>query len=514
MKTKQPRSRKAAKTVARAVRRPRRRQTKARRAKKSAAKGKVAQRRTRRKPRARLRAAVKKTLTPRSAGRRAVRRPKTLRASVPLQTEPEGAQLELTVGARTVLGPQPLPPQLDAQVDSIVPGPSEGLRVGDVSRSIPYAPRKAPLKASGKRSDKRVRETPALPGPSLSVPPILLEGDEPAPPAIGPGQKYALGPALLAGPASGEKGELPAAYGTEKLLLLARDPHWLYAHWDLTERQQRQYNALSSDRHLVVRVQPGTVAGHPSSEMHVHPESRHWFIHVERAATKYVAQLGYYQANRQWVTVAASGPTVTPPDTISPDRTLRFATIPAEQPLPQLAGASFAELPAAPTPPDPAHERALAEVIYKHLGQQEGISSGEIAELMRKAAGAEILPAPPGLLAPLAVSVEGVSSPFGGEQPSAKGFWLNLAAELVLYGATEPDASVTVGGLPMPLRPDGTFSCRFALPDGEHSVTVSAISAQGDWRQAELKFSRRTEHQGEVGAAPQDPARDPPAGNP
>jgi len=36
----------------------------------------------------------------------------------------------------------------------------------------------------------------------IEVPPILLEGDQPAPPpASGPGQKYALGPALLAGPA-------------------------------------------------------------------------------------------------------------------------------------------------------------------------------------------------------------------------------------------------------------------------------------------------------------------------
>jgi hypothetical protein len=54
---------------------------------------------------------------------------------------------------------------------------------------------------------------------------------------------------------------------------------------------------------------------------------------------------------------------------------------------------------------------------------------------------------------------------------------------------------VTVGGRPIQLRPDGTFSYRFSLPDGEHAVTVSAMSAEGDLRQAKLEFSRRTEYQ-------------------
>ncbi len=91
------------------------------------------------------------------------------------------------------------------------------------------------------------------------------------------------------------------------------------------------------------------------------------------------------------------------------------------------------------------------------------------------------------------------------EQPPG-GFWFSLNAELVIYGATESNASVTIGGLPIDLRPDGTFSCRFSLPDGDHAVTVSAVSAAGELRQAELNFSRRTEHQAEIGAAPQDPS--------
>src|SRR2546425_12831770 len=132
---------------------------------------------------------------------------------------------------------------------------------------------------------------------SLKVPAILLEGDEPSAPAAGgPGQRYTLGPTppLEAVGATGEPGELPEAYGTGKLLLTARDPHWLYAHWDLTREQLREYNRRSAHGHLVLRVFAGQVAGEPLAETHLNPESRNWFVHVGRGGTKFVAVLGYY----------------------------------------------------------------------------------------------------------------------------------------------------------------------------------------------------------------------------
>ena len=98
-----------------------------------------------------------------------------------------------------------------------------------------------------------------------------------------------------------------------------------------------------------------------------------------------------------------------------------------------------------------------------------------------------------------------VFSPLGGEQP-ARGFWFNINAELIVYGATEPTATVTIGGRPIRLRPDGSFSYRFALPDGQYELPVVAVSAdQTEGRAAELQFGRQTEYQGEVGTQPQDP---------
>lgn len=365
-------------------------------------------------------------------------------------------------------------------------------------------------------------QVPALPGAKepgempeqaetgLKLPPILLEGDEPTLTALtGPGQKYALGPAAAGLQVAHEDAVLPEAYGTGKLLLAARDPHWLYAHWDLTPSQQRQYNALSADRHLVVRVYPGAVVERPAREVHVHPESRHWFIHVEHAETQYVAELGYYQPGRQWLSLAFSPPTVTPAEAVSTDQTVRFVTIPVHVPLSQLAALAKQTVPVDLPPMEAAREHALAELVGLHLVQQEGISSAEVGEVVPGRSEGEVAAGESVEAAPAGGEVESVSSPSGAREARPAGFWFSINAELILYGATEPDASVTIGGRPIQLRPDGTFSCRFALPDGEHVVSLSALSARDDLRQAELRFSRHTDYQGEGSAAPQDQSLEP-----
>ena len=53
------------------------------------------------------------------------------------------------------------------------------------------------------------------------------------------------------------------------------------------------------------------------------------------------------------------------------------------------------------------------------------------------------------------------------------------------------------------LRPDGTFSYRFSLPDGRYELPAVATSADGtDSRSAGLEFSRSTEYRGDVGNHP------------
>ena len=392
----------------------------------------------------------------------------------------------------------------------------------------------APVVAAPILADRPPQARKLPPG----IPPILLEDDKPAPrPVSGPGQRYALGPAATVERFEAE-GELPESYGTQQVLLAARDPHWLYAHWDLTAEQQRRYNALSSDRHLILRVCRDAAGSRPVAEVHVHPESRHWFIHVDRAGAQYVCELGYYAKGGGWTTLSTSGATLAPTDAMSAEVSVEFATIPYEIPLvklvelvkeaarenvplaqalQQLRAEGHPELPASAPPPPaaqwtPAQERALAEVISMDRVRRVWMGSLEITELIRGQFAQELASmAAAQLGAPTSPGGASVSSPFGGGQP-ARGFWFNVNAELIIYGATEPTATVTIGGRTIKLRPDGSFSYRFALPDGSYELPVVAVSSdQTDGRAAELQFSRKTEHRGEVGAHPQDPGLKPPA---
>lgn len=72
-------------------------------------------------------------------------------------------------------------------------------------------------------------------------------------------------------------------------------------------------------------------------------------------------------------------------------------------------------------------------------------------------------------------------------------FWLIANAELIVYGATEPDATVVIGGREIKLSPDGTFRFQVAFPDGDISYPIMAIAADGEQtRSVHMEFNRET----------------------
>jgi len=406
--------------------------------------------------------------------------------------------------------------------------------------SLAKAPKpKAATRAKAAHRAPRPVPPGAKTKPAIEIPSILLEGDEPSVPQTGggPGSRYATGTAASVATARGETIELPESYGTQRLLLTARDPHWLYAHWDFTLEQLRRYNARSVHRHLVLRVYQNEVAGVPHRETHVHPESRSWFIHTGIGAAKFVAELGYYRTEDQWVTVSTSSSTVTPPDTMSDDLSVWFETLPVElqfeqllalvkqavkenvplmEAIQQLRTAGFPGLPDARSAGagrwTPAQEKALAQVVSMDAVRRVWMGSLEITELIRRQFLQELSSMAAAQIGQRwSGEVSSLSSPFGAGEKRPRSFWFNVNAELIIYGATEPDAKVTIGGRHIRLRPDGTFSYRFSLPDGDYDLPAVATSADGfDTRSAELEFSRDTQYQGEVHAHPQDPSLKPP----
>lgn len=366
--------------------------------------------------------------------------------------------------------------------------------------------------------------------PDGDLPAVLFEGDRPASQPTGPGERFALRSTVPRAEFI-EEGELPDAYGTRQVLVTPRDPHWLYVHWDLTREQLRECNAQSIHKHLVLRISRPDEEDDFAGEVHVHPESRHWFVHVAEAGVKYAVELGYYGRNQGWTKISTSAPILAPPDVISGETSVQFATIPTQVALSRLVDivksavgsnlslahaieeirlAGHPELPAvgdreAVRHWTPEQERALAEIISMCQFGKVVVGSMDITELVRRELQQDYSSVLAALSGPGGIS--SVSSPHGGAPAGPGGFWFNVNAELIVYGATEPGASVTIGGHKVSLRPDGSFSFRFALPDGEYELPATAVSADGtEARHAALQFSRATQTVGDVGQHPQDPA--------
>ena len=447
-----------------------------------------------------------------------VRRPRNKKAAANLATSPgKVAAPKKTKGGKSVKTPATSP--IDENATS--PLSKESLAIPAPTKTATPNPPSPATNLKAKPGKRPIRSSTA-PRSEVKIPALLLEGDQPPPPSVsGPGSRYALAPQPVRSAALPSSGELPEAYGTGRIFLAARDPHWLYVSWDFTHEQQSRHNALSRDGHLVIRVFARDEKAPAIPDVHVHPESRNWFVHVPYARTAYRAEIGYLDSTATWRSLSAGLGTARDSRVQTPDLP-RTSVTPIGNAPP-----SHPQKPREPLPIE-IHEgsdwtvektQALARLIHIDSLRRVWMGSMEITELVRRQLQEEI--------ASIAIAEQkrlrivfgeeaaglrmDISSPSGGQFPKQRKFWFKINAELIIYGATEPDASVTIADRPIKLRPDGTFSFRFSLPDGRYQLPAIALSSDGEeGREARLEFSRSTKYRGDVQPHPQDSALRPP----
>jgi uncharacterized protein len=313
-------------------------------------------------------------------------------------------------------------------------------------------------------------------------------------------------------------GELPEAYGTGRLFLTARDPHWLFAYWDLSWQQMADYRGQASDGRLVLRVFEKNHAT-PIQELTLGHDSRNWYIPVNKAATTYSAQLGFWRHDGHFHVVSQSREATTPADSVSTDTTARFVTIPIDFSFGELLNIIRGHMKDGEALADALHrlQREGFRFPFK-IGVDLGPLSADQAKELERLLGGDILRRirmgsfeltewlRRRLQEELSSGLFSAFSPAGASwsgQPQ-QGFWFAINSELIIYGATEPTAKVTIDGKPVKLRSDGTFSFHFSFPDGQFRLPVVAVSsAQNDKRAVELSFERQTKTKGEVGKVKQ-----------
>lgn len=259
-------------------------------------------------------------------------------------------------------------------------------------------------------------------------------------------------------------GPLPDGYGDTLIVLLPRDPQWIFAYWEISDKTRNEitqkYGAnIFQKAKAAIRVYDVTHVNfngqnaNRSFDIFITPESKNWYIYVGMPKRSYCADLGLLVDDGVFITLARSNVVATPAGSVS--------DIYDEQWM--LVKEDF-------------------EKLMKLSGIDKiGASSAEALKILTQR-----------LESVLAVSSKSGSG-VGPVKPEKRGFWLIADAELIVYGATEPDALLTVQGKPVKLRPDGTFSLRFAFPDGELTIPIKAISADTiDTRQINITAKRKT----------------------
>ncbi len=263
---------------------------------------------------------------------------------------------------------------------------------------------------------------------------------------------------------------LPRGYGDTEAVLLARDPNWMYVYWEINEKsiaelRENYGNDVFEKARQVIRVyDAGDGSRNKYFDMQIMFDARNWYVNVQEGGKSYFCELGLVLPDGSFVCVVKTNRVNLPSGKVSEITDEKWMSISGDfEKLLQLSGVEYI-----------------------------GKGSGEVAKSLAQRW--EMLR-----------SVFSRSASWGAsslssqkkEKPEDKGFWLVADCELILYGATQPDASVVVSGRKVKLNPDGTFSMRFALEEGNTDLPIKALSADGsEKREIEIKVSRATKNDG------------------
>ncbi|MFH0924801.1 MAG: DUF4912 domain-containing protein [bacterium] len=260
----------------------------------------------------------------------------------------------------------------------------------------------------------------------------------------------------------GIENSFPENYGRNKITLLVRDPYWIHAYWEISsiklEQAKKEFGGEWPKVKSILRIYDVTTIdfnglnANNFYDIEITGETSNWYINVVTPNSSYCVDIGLRLPEGKFYTLARSNTVSTPRDQLSEVIDEEWIGIDAER-MYALSG-----------------------------GFDVTNSSLEVTGGMKKELQAH--------WASGGISSFGGNSSIGGIgeigsggvidiQEKRSGFRFNLDAELIVYGATEPNAKVMLQDKLLKLRPDGTFTARFALPDGTQVIPVTAVSNDG-----------------------------------
>ncbi|USR90386.1 DUF4912 domain-containing protein [Phormidium yuhuli AB48] len=305
--------------------------------------------------------------------------------------------------------------------------------------------------------------------------------------------------------------DLPEGYGESRIVLMPRDPQWAYCYWDITNEQKEELRRQGGQQ-LALRVYdatdidlnyqpPHSIQEYPCDEL-----AREWYLPIPVSDRDYAVEIGYRCADGRWLVLARSLTVHTPP--VYPSDWIEdiFVTVNWDEPLVGKTVATLVPPSKKPVPSEADERNPLYEEIFGMAKSAEaqrvaGSIFGSMHQVPEQAVSSFVFPSGVGMwavptMSGLTMSGVGMSGVgMGASMPPIRPrqFWLVADAELIVYGATEPDATVTIGGRPIKLNSDGTFRFQMSFQDGLIDYPIKAVAVDGEQtRSVHMKFERET----------------------
>ncbi|MBF2036474.1 MAG: DUF4912 domain-containing protein [Leptolyngbyaceae cyanobacterium T60_A2020_046] len=298
--------------------------------------------------------------------------------------------------------------------------------------------------------------------------------------------------------------DLPIGYGESRIVLMPRDPQWAYAYWDVPnehkEDLRRQGGARLALRFYdVTDIDLGYQAPHSLQQYECDELAREWYLPIPVSDRDYVVEIGYVCNDGRWLVLARSAPAHIPPVYPSDWVEDHFMTVTWDQ---DLRGKTLMTL----VPPSRRAAETSNPIYDEIFGMAQGAEAqrvagslfGSMQQVPEQAVSSFVFPSGVGMWALPTVSgltMSGVGFSASAPPIRPRKFWLIADAELIVYGATEPDATVTIGGKPIKLNSDGTFRFQMSFQDGLIDFPILAVASDGEQNRAiHMKFTRETPH--------------------
>ena len=267
--------------------------------------------------------------------------------------------------------------------------------------------------------------------------------------------------------------------------LLPRDPQWASVCWGISTADRERAHAAGGQQ-LALRLTDVTdtpdIDGRPHTlqEVLVDAGAQEWHLPVPLGDRDYRVELGYRMSSGGWLSLARSSVTrISAEEQFTMEPFTPFS----------LAGEEGGPDWLTPLPAPGLHERIYQQASAGRLRIRQGSEAFHETnkDLLAGAAGHQFSG-----VGPWASGREASGAGMAARQRS---FWLVADAELIVYGATDPAASLTVGDQMTPLAEDGTFRFHTAFPDGVQNYPIRALAADGEQKRSiTIDFRRSTPH--------------------